>query len=102
MTPLGKSGKIITRLMAAVVLIAVLWVVGDRLNHWYRKQWHFVAWMQDLPPVDRSNWPKPPAAWSNVTVDVRAVMPEGFKSIKVTYAVNSIGMKLVRIEPGTL
>ncbi len=101
MTPLGKPGKIITRLMAAVVLIAVLWVVGDRLNHWYRKQWHFVAWMQDLPPVDRSNWPKPPAAWSNVTVDVRAVMPEGFKSIKVTYAVNSIGMKLVRIEPGT-
>ena len=87
--------------MATVVLIAVLWVVGDRLNHWYRKQWHLVPWMQDLPPVDRSNWPKPPVAWSNVTVDVQAVTPEGVKPIKVIYAVNSIGMKLVRIEPGT-
>ena len=101
MTASGKSGKFITRLMGAVVLIAVCWVVGDRLNHWYRKQWHFVPWMQDLPPVDRSNWPKPPVAWSNESVEVQAATPDGLKRTNITYVINSIGMKLVRIEPGT-
>jgi formylglycine-generating enzyme required for sulfatase activity len=97
----GKPTKTITRALLALALVAVLaWGIG-RLNHWYRKQWHFVSWMQDLPPVDRSGWPKPPVTWSDETVDIRAAMPEEFKSIKVTYAVNSIGMRLVRIEPGS-
>src|SRR5271170_4609985 len=101
MAPSGKSAKLITRLVGGVVLIALLWVVGDRLNHWYRKQWHFVPWMQDLPPVDRSNWPKPPVAWSNESVGVQAATPDGLKGTNITYAINSMGMKFVRIEPGT-
>ena len=52
MEPSGTPAKLITRLMAVVALIVVLWAVGDRLNHWYRKQWHFVPSMQDLAPVD--------------------------------------------------
>ena len=101
MTASGKLGKFVGRLMAAVVLIAVVWFVGDRLNHWYRKQWHFVPWMQDLPPVDRSNWTKPPVAWSNGSVDVPVATPDGIKRTSITYAINSMGMKFVRIEPGT-
>jgi formylglycine-generating enzyme required for sulfatase activity len=88
-------------LIGAVVLIAVCWVIGDRLNRWYRKQWHFVPSMQDLPPVDRSTWPKPPVAWSNESVDVQIATPEGLKRTNITYIINSIGMKFVRIQPGT-
>ncbi len=72
------------------------------------KNWHDryvwpapVASMQDLPPEDRSSWPKEPVAWKTETVAVRAATPEGMKSAEVAYHINSIGMKLVRIEPGT-
>ncbi|MGD1017783.1 MAG: formylglycine-generating enzyme family protein [Verrucomicrobiia bacterium] len=101
MTTSGKLGKFITWLIGVVVLIAVVWFVGDRLNHWYRKRWHFVAWMQDLPPVDRSTWPKTPVAWSNESVDVQVATPDGLKGTNITYFINSMGMKFVRIEPGT-
>ena len=85
----------------AVVAIAAIAKLVDAVNYWYRQQWHFIASMQDLPPVDRSHWPKPPMAWSNETIEVQAATPEGMQSVKVTYYINSIGMKLVRIEPGT-
>jgi len=104
MTTFGRLGKSITRVIGALALIAVCWIVGDRLNHWYRKQWRFhppVASMQDLPPVDRSGWPKSPVAWSNESVAVQAATPDGLKPMNITYAVNSLAMKFVRIEPGT-
>ncbi len=96
--------KFVTRLVGVVVFVAMCWVVGDRLNHWYRKQWRFhppVASMQDLPPVDRSSWPKSPVAWSNESRDVQVATPDGLKHATINYQINSIGMKLVRIEPGT-
>ncbi|HVM59371.1 MAG TPA: formylglycine-generating enzyme family protein [Verrucomicrobiae bacterium] len=99
-----NSGKAVPWLIGAIVLIAACWVVGDRLNHWYRKTWRFhppYASMQDLPAVDRSNWPKSPAAWSNEPVEVPVATPEGLRQTNITYLINSIGMKLVRIEPGT-
>jgi formylglycine-generating enzyme required for sulfatase activity len=82
-------------------VLATLALLIDHLNHWYRKQWHFVASMQDLPPEDRSHWPKPPVTWPNETVEVEATTPGGMKRIKVSYYINFIGMKFVRIEPGS-
>jgi formylglycine-generating enzyme required for sulfatase activity len=96
-----KLPKRLALLIGALVAIAAAAKLIDSVNHWYRKQWHFVASMQDLPPVDRSHWPSPPLAWSNETVEVEAATPEGPKHTAVTYVVNSVGMKLVRIEPGT-
>jgi len=101
MTASGKLGKLIGWLVTVVLLVAVGWYVGDRLNHWWRKQWHFVPSMQDLPPVDRSGWPKTPVAWSNESVEVQVATPDGIKRTNITYLINSMGMKLVRIEPGT-
>jgi formylglycine-generating enzyme required for sulfatase activity len=100
----GKPMRIVAIAVVALILIAAIGKSIEQLNHWYRKTWRFhppVASMQDLPPVDRSRWPKPPVSWSNETVEVKAATPEGIKQIHVTYYVNSIGMKLVRIEPGT-
>lgn len=72
------------------------------------KNWHDryvwpppVASMQDLPPLDRSRWPASPVKWQNEIVMVETATPEGNKPASVTYYINSIGMKLVRIEPGT-
>lgn len=93
--------KYLVRVIGLIVALGLLYYIADRVNYWYRQQWHFIASMQDLPPVDRSHWPKPPMAWSNETVEVQAATPEGTKSVKVTYYINSIGMKLVRIELGT-
>jgi formylglycine-generating enzyme required for sulfatase activity len=101
MTASGKLGKLIGWLVTVVLLVAVGWYVGDRLNHWWRKQWHFVPSMQDLPPVDQSGWPKTPVAWSNESVEVQVATPDGIKRTNITYLINSMGMKLVRIEPGT-
>ncbi|MGA2139782.1 MAG: SUMF1/EgtB/PvdO family nonheme iron enzyme [Verrucomicrobiia bacterium] len=97
----SKSKKRVILLVGALVAIAAVARLIDRVNFWYRQQWHYVASLQDLPPVDRSHWPKPPVAWSNETVEIQAATPEGMKSVKVTYYINSLGMKLVRIEPGT-
>jgi formylglycine-generating enzyme required for sulfatase activity len=84
-----------------VQIVVALWRTIDRVNFWYRQQWHFDPTIQDLPPADRTQWPNPPVAWSNETVEVPTATPEGMKPAKVTYYINSIGMKLVRIEPGT-
>jgi formylglycine-generating enzyme required for sulfatase activity len=96
-----KPKRPVVWFVGTLVVIAVVAGLADRANYWYRQQWHFVTSMQDLPPVDRSHWRQPPATWSNETVEIRAATPEGMKPIKVTYYINSIGMKLVRIEPGT-
>jgi sulfatase modifying factor 1 len=60
-----------------------------------------IPWVQDLPPEDKSGWPKTPVAWSNESVVVRVATPDGMKTTNITYYVNSIGMKFVRVEPGT-
>ncbi len=72
------------------------------------KNWHDryvwpapVSWMQDLPPEDRSHWPAQPVAWKQEHVTVRAATPDGMKAVDVDYSINSVGSKLVRIEPGT-
>ncbi|HUI06650.1 MAG TPA: formylglycine-generating enzyme family protein [Verrucomicrobiae bacterium] len=97
----GKTKRRVVLLIGAVAAIAAIASLIDRLNYWYRQQWHYDASLQDLPPVDRSHWPTPPVAWSKETVEVQAATPDGLKPVHVTYYVNSIGMKLVRIEPGT-
>ena len=97
----SKTKKWVLQIIAALVVIAAVWRAIDRVNFWYRQQWHVDPTMQDLPPADRSHWPKPPVAWSNETVEVQTATPDGMKPAKVTYYINSIGMKLVRIEPGT-
>ena len=101
MSSRGKPTRVTLLIIVALVSIAAIAKLVDAVNYWYRQQWHFVASMQDLPPVDRSHWPKPPVAWSSKMVEVQAATPEGMKRITVTYYINSIGMKLVRIEPGT-
>ena len=101
MTTDSKSKRTVLFVVIALVAVAAIAKLVDALNYWYRQQWHFMASMQELPPVDRSHWPKPPVAWSNETVEVQAATPDGAQRIRVTYYVNSIGMKLVRIEPGT-
>ena len=72
------------------------------------KNWHDryvwpapVSWMQDLPPEDRSNWPTHAVPWKEEHAIVRAATPDGRQAVDVDYFINSIGMKLVRIEPGT-
>jgi formylglycine-generating enzyme required for sulfatase activity len=77
-----------------------LYAVKIRRDHivWPRRP---IPWVQDLPPVGKSAWPKTPVAWSNETVTVQVATPDGLKSTKITYYINSIGMKFVRIEPGT-
>ena len=97
----GKSTRRIAIVVGTIVLIAGIAKSVESLNRWYRKRWHFVPSMQDLPPADRSHWPKPPVAWSNESVEVTVATPDGMKRTNVTYLINSMGMKLVRIEPGT-
>jgi formylglycine-generating enzyme required for sulfatase activity len=92
--------RVILFIVALAIIAAVVRLI-DRINFAYRQRWHFVASLQDLPPVDRSRWPHPPVAWSNDTVEVQAATMDGMKPAKVTYYINSLGMKLVRIEPGT-
>ena len=72
---MASGSKIKTRVIivvgALVAIVAVARLI-DRVNFRYRQQWHYVASLQDLPPVDRSHWPKPPMAWSNETVEIQA------------------------------
>jgi len=91
------------RVLSGLVAVAVVAELITWANHWHRKHWIFyhIASMQDLPPEDRSQWHTPPVAWSNDTVEVQAATPDGPKPVHVTYFVNSIGMKLVRVAPGT-
>ena len=60
-----------------------------------------LASMRDLPPANRSARPKPPLAWTNRTEEIEVATPDGSQRRKITYAVNSQGMTLVRVEPGT-
>jgi formylglycine-generating enzyme required for sulfatase activity len=57
--------------------------------------------MQDLPPPDKSIWPSPPVPWKEEIHQVEVATPDGLKKIEVTHRVNSIGMKFIRVEPGT-
>ncbi len=59
-----------------------------------------LASMQDLPPLDRSAWPKTPAAWSRRIDEIEVATPQGLEGRHFTNRVNSIGMELMRIEPG--
>jgi formylglycine-generating enzyme required for sulfatase activity len=82
--------RIASRFAACLIFAGAMYLLIDRVNFWYRQQWHFDPTMQDLPPL----------AWTNETVEVQAATPEGMKPAKATYYINSIGMKLVRVEPG--
>jgi formylglycine-generating enzyme required for sulfatase activity len=93
--------KHILRGIGAIVTVVALWFIIDRLNYAYRQRWHFVADMQDLPAADRSRWPRSPAPWTNETVEVEVATPNGLKRAPITYFINSLGMKMVRIEPGS-
>jgi formylglycine-generating enzyme required for sulfatase activity len=66
----------------------------------YRWPRHPVSSLQDSPPLDRSHWPKAPE-WSNQTVMVEVATPDGLKMTNITYYINSLDMKFVRVEPGT-
>src|SRR5512139_3964665 len=60
-----------------------------------------LASLRDLAPVDRSAWPRTPATWTHRTEEIEVATPEGSQRRKMTCAVNSQGMRLVRVEPGT-
>ena len=89
------------KILITVLVVGALYYAGDRVNYWYRQQWHgSIPDMQELPPLDRSGWPKPAVAWRTETREVEAATPEGRRHITVSYSINSLEMKLVRIEPG--
>jgi sulfatase modifying factor 1 len=88
----------------AILFVAVALAIG---GFFVWKNWHdrYVwprqpDWMKDLPPLDKSSWPTEPAAWTIEPLEVEAATPDGMKRVSIAYRVNSIGMKLVRIEPG--
>jgi formylglycine-generating enzyme required for sulfatase activity len=87
--------------VACLIFAGAMYASIDRLNHWYRKQWHDVLSMHDLPPLDRSHWPKSPAAWTSETKEVEVATPSGLRKTSITYQINTLGMRLVQIEPGT-
>jgi formylglycine-generating enzyme required for sulfatase activity len=58
-------------------------------------------WLFEPPPMDRSQWPKEPAPWKIETNAVEVATPEGLRPANIVYHVNSIGMKFVRVNPGT-
>jgi formylglycine-generating enzyme required for sulfatase activity len=58
-------------------------------------------WLLDLPPLDASALPKNPPPWKIETNLVEVATPTGLKPTNITYYVNSLGMKFVRITPGT-
>lgn len=90
------------QIVVAVIVLAAVTAVLVWKNWHDRYVWPApVAWMQDLPAEDRSQWPNPPVAWTTESVTVQVAMPDGLRRTNVTYHVNSLGMKFVRIEPGT-
>jgi len=92
--------------MRRAILIVGLLVVFAAYFGWknysnrYRWPRQPVPSLQDLPAADRSRWPKP-AAWSNETVRIEVATPDGLKLENINYRINPLGMKFVRIEPGT-
>src|SRR5262245_30410764 len=97
----ARSRRTILGVFLALLGTAGVAKIIQSVNYWYRQQWHFVASMQDLPPEDRSRWKQPPAAWSRETMEIQAATPTGLKRLLLSYYRNSIGMRLVRVEPGT-
>ncbi len=51
--------------------------------------------------MDRSKWAKTPAVWKTETVEIECATPDGVKRKSIVYHSNTLGMKLVRIEPGS-
>jgi formylglycine-generating enzyme required for sulfatase activity len=92
--------KLGVKLVAVVIVLGTVYFISDRINYWYRRQWHFHSDQQDLPALERSKLPQSHTAWSNETRDVEAATPQGLKKLTLAYEVNTLGMKLVRIEPG--
>jgi formylglycine-generating enzyme required for sulfatase activity len=89
----------------SLVLLLLLAALGGGLYAYKLWRDHYVwpspvASMQDLPPLDKSGWPKPPVGWSNATETIAVATPDGLHPTPVTYFVNSIGMRLVHIGPG--
>ncbi len=91
----------------AIVILGLVAILGGGIfayvnwsnrYRWPRKP---VPSLEDLPALDRSNWPKTPVAWSNESVVVEVATPDGLKTASLTYHINSLGMKLVCILPGT-
>jgi sulfatase modifying factor 1 len=94
-----SAARKFSTLFIVLVLVAAVWVYFNWRNRYvWPKQ---VSWMQDLPPEDRSAWPREPVAFSNETYEIQVITPEGYKTNRITHSVNSIGMKFVRLEPGT-
>jgi formylglycine-generating enzyme required for sulfatase activity len=94
-----RRTPIIVVTLAAVIGGGILaYINWSNRYRWPRKP---VASLQDLPALDKSRWPATPVAWSNKTVAVEVATPDGLKVTNITYSVNSLGMKFVRIEPGT-
>lgn len=95
-------GRIIKRFFFTVLVLLAVAAFFVWKNWHDRYVWPApVAVMQDLPPLDRSHWPATPAQWQEETLPVEIATPVGNKTASITYYVNSIGMKLVRIEPGS-
>jgi formylglycine-generating enzyme required for sulfatase activity len=100
-----RSPQARRRTFLLLLLLLLVAVIGGGLYAYKLWRDHYVwppavASMQDLPPLDKSGWAKPPVAWSNATETIAVATPEGLRPTPVTYFVNSIGMRLVHIGPG--
>jgi formylglycine-generating enzyme required for sulfatase activity len=87
---------------AIVIVLALLSLGGAYV--WKHAYYDRYVWprsapeMQDLPAFEITGTAAP---WSNETLSVEAATPDGLRTIRVTYFINSIGMRLVQISPGT-
>jgi len=90
-----------TGILIALVATGVgLYAIKSRRDHTVWPH-HPIPWVQDLPAPDKSTWPKPPLAFSNETVSVEVATPDGMRRTNITYFINSIGMRFVRVEAGS-
>ena len=90
------------RILGVAVVVAVLGAAAYGIKYHVRYTWPSpLVSMRDLPPADRSAWPKPPVAWSNRVEEIEVAVPGGLQRQTIRYAVNSLGMPLARVEPGT-
>ena len=94
------------RIILKIAVVVIILVAIGGFFAW--KNWHDryvwpspLPWVQNPPPVDRSRWPKPPVALKSEEALVEVATPDGIKPARITYFTNSVGMKFVRIEPGT-
>jgi formylglycine-generating enzyme required for sulfatase activity len=84
------------------LLLAVAGFFGWR-NYSNRYLWprRTTEWLLEPPMPDRSAWPKTPPPWKVQTNGIEVATPQGLLPRAIVYYENSIGMKFVRIEPGT-